>query len=503
MKRVVVVGGGISGLATALHLRDRAAEVAGGLEVVVLEAADRPGGNIRTDRAEGYTIEAGPNGFLDNVPATLELVRRLGLEGQLQRADETAARRFLYRKGRLHLLPSGALSFLRSPVLSPGGRLRVLAEPFARPRPPGAEESVYAFAARRIGPEAASVLVDAMVSGVFAGNVHELSLRSAFPKMAAMEDQHGGLVRAMVSRMGERRAARKEARARADRGEDVAELTRAGGPAGPGGTLTSFTRGLDTLVDGLAAAVGDSLRLRSPVRGVRRTAEELVPPDAAAGALWPERVSRPWTVELASGDEVHADAVVVAAPSPHAAPLLQPLDPVLGMTVAEIHTAGLAVVALGYRAEDARDVHGFGFLVPRGAGPRILGCLWDSSIFPGRAPDGEVLVRVMIGGAHDPSAVAEEESTLVARVRRDLETTMGLVADPVLTRVYRWPLGIAQYRLGHQDRLDRIHARLRENPGLWVAGSSFYGISMNACFERAPVQAAEILEFLQGSSLPA
>jgi protoporphyrinogen/coproporphyrinogen III oxidase len=496
MKRVVIVGGGITGLATALHLRDGAAERSRELEVVVLEAADRPGGNIRTHRTEGYTIEAGPNGFLDNVPATLDLVRRLGLEGQLQRADESAARRYLFRNGRLHLLPAGALSFLRNPVLSLRGRLRVLGEPFARPRPAGADESVYDFAARRIGPEAASVLVDAMVSGVFAGNVHELSLRSAFPKMAQMEAEHGGLVKAMVARMGRRRAAKKEARARTERGEDVGELTRAGGPAGPGGTLTSFAAGLDTLVDGLAAAAGDSLRLRSPVRGLRRTAEELVPPDAVGGAVRPATTARPWTVELATGDEIQADAVVLAVPSPHAAPLLQPLDPVLGMTVAEIPTAGLAVVALGYRAEDVPDVHGFGFLVPRGMGPRILGCLWDSSIFPGRAPEGRVLMRVMIGGAHDPSAVTQAEPALLDRVRRDLQTTMGLVAEPVLTRVFRWPLGIAQYRLGHQERLDRIHDRLREHPGLWVAGSSFYGISMNACFERAPSQAEEIVEFL-------
>jgi protoporphyrinogen/coproporphyrinogen III oxidase len=496
MKRVAIVGGGISGLATALHLRDGAARQSHDVEVLVLEAADGPGGNIHTQRTDGYTIEGGPNGFLDNVPATLELVRRLGLDSQLQRADESAARRYLFRNGRLHLLPSGAFSFLRSPVLSRRGRLRVLGEPFARPRPAGADESVYDFAARRIGPEAASVLVDAMVSGVFAGNVHELSLRSAFPKMAQMEDEHGGLVRAMVARMGRRRAARKEARAQAQRGEDVAELTRAGGPAGPGGTLTSFAGGLDTLVHGLAAAVADSLRVRSPVRGLRRTPEELLPPDAVGGAMRPATTWRPWTVELASGDEIQADAVVVAVPSPHAAPLLQPLDPVLGLTVAEIRTAGLAVVALGYRAEDIPDVHGFGFLVPRGTGPRILGCLWDSSIFPGRAPEGRVLMRVMIGGAHDPSAVAQEESALLDRVRRDLQTTMGLVAEPGLTHVFRWPMGIAQYQLGHQERLGRIHERLRDHPGLWVAGSSFYGISMNACFERAPVQAAEILEFL-------
>jgi protoporphyrinogen/coproporphyrinogen III oxidase len=497
MKRVVIVGGGITGLATALHLQDRARAVDGGLEVVVLEAGDRPGGNVRTDRVDGFTIEQGPNGFLDNAPATLDLVRRLGLESELQRAEESAARRFLYRFGRLHLLPSGPLSFLRSRVLSPGGRLRVFGEPFVAPKRDGVDESVFDFAARRIGPEAAAVLVDAMVSGVFAGNVHELSLRSAFPKMARMEEDHGGLVRAMVAGMRGKRRVAREARERQARGEDVAHLTRPGGPAGPGGTLTSFRDGLDRLVEALASVVADS-RIRSRVASLRRAGggapglgvieARLLPPDA-----------RPWTVDLASGEALDADAVVLAVPSTRAAPLLEPLDPALASAVAAIRTSSLAVVALGFHSTDVPDVHGFGFLVPRGTGPRILGCLWDSSIFPGRAPAGHVLVRVMIGGAHDPAAVGESDDSLLEQVHRDLATTMGLRADPVLQRIYRWPLGIAQYHVGHRDRLDRIHARLREYPGLWVAGSSFYGVAMNACFEKAPSQADEIIEFLAAS----
>lgn len=497
MKRVVIVGGGISGLATALHLRDRAGEVADGLEVVVLEAADAAGGNIRTDRVDGFTIEQGPNGFLDNVPATLDLVRRIGLAGRLEPADERAARRFLYRNGRLHLLPMGAISFLRSPVLSLRGRLRVFREPFASPRPEDVDESIYAFAARRIGPEAATVLVDAMVSGVFAGNVHQLSLRSAFPKMARMEDEHGGLVRAMVAGMKAKSAAKRKARRRRARGEDVGHLTRPGGPAGPGGTLTSFDRGMDTLVDGLADAVGDSLRLRHPVRAIRPAGDARPLADPVDPHLRHDH-ARPWVVQLASGGEMDADAVVLAIPAPHAASLLQPLDPALGMALGEIQTAGLAVVALGYRADDLTALDGFGFLVPRGTGPRILGCLWDSSIFPGRAPEGRRLIRVMIGGAHDPEAVAIPDADLLARARSDLGLTMALRAEPVLTRIYRWPLGIAQYHIGHQHRLDRIHARLRDHPGLWVAGSSFYGISMNACFEKAPLHAAGILKQLRG-----
>ena len=183
VRRVVIVGGGISGLTTALHLQDRAAEVDGGVDVIVLEASSLPGGNIQTDRVEGFTMERGPNGYLDNVPTTPALVRRLGIEDQVQRSDEAAANRYLFRDGRLHLLPSGPLGFIKSPVLSVPGRLRVIGEPFARPKPRGVDETIFDFAARRIGTEAASVLIDAMVSGVFAGNVKELSLAASFPLM--------------------------------------------------------------------------------------------------------------------------------------------------------------------------------------------------------------------------------------------------------------------------------------------------------------------------------
>jgi oxygen-dependent protoporphyrinogen oxidase len=477
VKRVVVVGGGIGGLTTALHLKDRSSEVPEGLEVLVLEASDSPGGNIRTDRIRGFTIERGPNGYLDNAPRTGALVRRLGLGDRVQEADPSAAKRFLFRDGRLHLLPSGPLGFLSSPVLSLPGRLRVFGEPFARPRAADLDESIYEFGSRRIGEEAVTILIDAMVSGVFAGNIHELSLASAFPKMAQMEAEHGGLVKAMLARMWERKAARKAVAARKARGEDVEDLIQPGGPAGPGGTLTSFREGLDTLPKAIAVELGSAIRYGVEVVEIRKGNE--------------------WHLLTRSGEVVPADAVVVAVPSPRAAPLLATLDPGLGDVLLGIPTAGLAVVAV---ALDAGEVgggpDGFGFLVPRGQGPRILGCLWDSSTFPGRAPVGTVLLRTMIGGAHDPGAVDESEEELVAGVRHDLGVAMGLTAEPLFTRVYRWPLGIGQYTVGHQNRLDRIHAALERSPGLWVAGSSFYGISMNACIERAGEQASEILSFL-------
>lgn len=479
MARLVVVGGGITGLTTALKVRDLAEERGRRVQVTLLEASERLGGNIRSERERGFTMEWGPNGYLDNVPETPALVRRLGLEERVQRADESAARRYLYRDGRLHLLPTGPLGFLTSPVLSLPGRLRVFWEPFAPGRPEGERETIYEFASRRIGDEAARVLIDAMVSGVYAGDIHTLSLKSTFPKMFAMESEYGGLVRAMLARMKQRRAAKKRVAELRAQGEQVEELVRPGGPAGPGGTLTSFTGGLEVWIEGLADELEGCWQVSSPVTAVR----------AAPGGAG----SR-YLVEVAGDRILPADGVVMTVPAPKAAPPLRSLDRALAGEIDTLPTASLVVVALGYEEADLDGApDGFGFLVPRQEGIRMLGCLWDSSIFPGRAPEGKVLLRVMIGGAHDPDAVALPEQQLLEIVRSELARTMGIQAEPVLTRVFRHPLGIGQYPLGHPERLDRIHGHLERYPGLFVAGSSYYGVSMNACIQKASEQAPEIL----------
>ena len=475
--RIVVVGGGIAGLATAVQLEKLASERGLDVDLTVVEGADRLGGNIRTDHVDGYTVENGPNGFLDNVEATPALVEHLGLGDQLVPANESAAVRYLYRKGALRRLPAGPISFLRSPVLSVPGRLRLFLEPFisSAAARDGGDETIYDFASRRIGDEAARVLVGSMVSGVFAGDIEHLSLPAAFPRMRAMEAEHGSLVRAMVSKMLARRAAKMAAA----RGQDVSDDTRPGGPAGPGGTLTSFAGGMDDLVQAAAS------KLRYPPKTRWRVAEL----SKAEGG---------WTLRSASGENLRAHQVVLTLPSRHAAKLLEPVDARLAELTSEVGTAPIVVVALGFDPSNlGRPLDGFGFLVPRGEGPRILGCLWDSSIFPGhRAPEGKALIRAMIGGAHDPEICDLSDDEIVAVVRRDLATTLGLPqhAEPELLQVYRYPAGISQYEVGHLARLDAMHQRLEHFPSLWLGGSSYYGVAMNSCIAKAQEQAAEILD---------
>lgn len=468
---IAVVGAGISGLTITYELIQRAGRFPRGVEVLCLEAAERPGGNIRTERAEGFVCEWGPTGFLDSSPATLELARRLGLQDRLLAAGPAAEDRFVFRRGRLRQVPLTPLSFLRSRVLSPWGKLRLLAEPFARgPRGDG-DESVFHFAARRIGREAASVLVDAMVSGVYAGNARRLSLDATFPGMRRMEAVHGSLFRAMLAR-------RREARAAGTR-------RPAGGPAGPGGRLTSFRGGLQELIDGLAGAVGGRLRTRCPVRAVS------------------DMGRRGFRVHLGEGAPLEADAVILACPAWNASALVQSMDAALADVLDEIPSAPLVVVHFGYHLGALGEAPGgFGFLVPRGQGPRILGTLWISSIFEGRAPAGRVLMTSMIGGAHDPAAPGLPDDALVRTVREDLRRVMGIVAAPYFIRVMRHPRGIPQYTLGHRGRLDRIRAALERRPGLHVAGNSYAGISVNACIEEAPTVADAVLEEIAEESVP-
>lgn len=454
--RVVVAGGGISGLATAFRIRslrpDRPPEV------IVLESSDRPGGKIRTDSDGGCVRERGPNGFLDNVPETLDLVRELGLDSRLRRASERAAARFLFRGPGLWKLPSSQAEFVWSRLLSVRAKMRILWEPFAK-GPPEGDESVFDFARRRIGEEPARILVDALVAGVFAGKATELSLRSAFPAMHAMEREHGSLIRAMLAK---RRAAKKEGGG-------------AGSPFGPGGTLTTFDGGMQVLTDALAARLGPAVRTGKRAMEVRR-----------------ERGR--WLVQTADGERFPCDAVVSAVPAPDAAFLLQKGDPRFRDALAAIPVAPVVVVSLRYpEAAAPKAKAGFGFLVPSGEKPRVLGVLWDSTVFEGRAPAGEVLVRAMLGGARSPELADLAEPDILALVKEDLRLTMAIEAEPTETRIYRWMQGIPQYTVGHQERLDRIEAIRTDHPGLHLTGNSFRGVATNLCVMDAVATAMSVV----------
>jgi oxygen-dependent protoporphyrinogen oxidase len=451
--QVAVVGGGISGLALGFHLLHR------GVDVHVLEARERAGGNIRSDSRSGYLCEWGPNGWLDNERATARLVAALGLEAQVVRASAAASRRWIVRDGVLRALPAKPPQLLGSDILSWRGKLRLLLE-WAQPaRRDDADESVFDFAARRIGREAAEVLVDAMVTGVYAGDSRRLSLAGAFPRMRDMEQRYGGLFKAMRALRRERRAAGHAA---------------GGGPMGPGGTLTSFTHGMEALVQALAARLGERLHLGAACEGLSRSAST-------------------WRLAVAGGAGVEAEQVVLASPAWHAATLLRDLDAELANTVAAIPSAPVAVVCMGFPAAALAHVErGFGFLVPGREKLPILGTLFDSWVFPNRAGDDRVLLRAMLGGARDPGAVEATDATLVERSLSALRQLIALRAEPDMVFVVRHARGIPQYPVGHADTLRRIDAALERHPGLHLTGNSYRGIAMNACIKEAEAVAERL-----------
>lgn len=453
---LVVLGAGISGLAVAYEV----SRLRPDWTVTVLEKDEVPGGTMRSDRIAGCLCEWGPNGFLTNVPHTWDFAHELGLADRLAVADHRAERRFLFVGGRLQEVHPHPVKFLRSGLLSARGKARLLLEPFVPAKRDGADESVFSFAARRIGSEAAARLVDAMVTGIHAGDSRELSLRATFPKMVGMEETYGGLVKAMIAL---KRARRK------------AGAASGGGPAGPGGRLVSFDEGMQVLVDRLALGV-PGLRVSAPVSAVRRE-------------------HGGYRVELAGGNAVRAPRVVVAAPAPAAAALLGDDFPAAAGPIASIDYAGIAVVCLVYRREQvAHTLDGFGFLVPRGESPRLLGCIWVGSIFPGHAASGRVVLRAMVGGARDPEGAALPEGRLVDGVRKDLSAILGgLDGPPEEAVVYRHAKGIPQYRLGHLDRVAAIESALGGEPGLHVAGNAYRGIGVNDCVREARALAERLV----------
>ncbi|MEP0775596.1 MAG: protoporphyrinogen oxidase, partial [Acidobacteriota bacterium] len=457
---LAVVGAGVSGLTLAFWLTHRARR-----DVVVLEQAPRPGGKLQTEWLDGYCCEWGPQGFLDSGQDTLRLVRELGLEADLRRADGAAGDRFILRDGRLRRVPLSPLEFLRSDVLSLTGRLRVLLEPF-QPRARAGDESVFAFACRRIGREAAEVLVDAMVTGVFAGDARQLSLPATFPRMRDMESTHGSLFWAMLAlrRQRTRQAAAEE------------EATPAGGPAGPAGTLATLRLGMQQLTDALAAALGPRLRLACPVTTVQRR----------AGGF---------TVHLAGGEPLHARHLALAVPPGAAAALLRDvLDPAALAALREIPSIPIAVVMTGY--SDARPfrhpVRGFGFLVPARERRRILGTIFCSSTFPGQAPGGKTLLRTLVGGARHPQLAHLPDADLLSLVRQELDTCLGGDPQPEMVHIVRHDEAIPQYTLGHASRVAAVQRGAAAVPGLYLLGNGYGGVAVNACVTEATQLAARL-----------
>lgn len=445
MRRVIVVGGGIWGLTCARRLASLTPA-----DVVVLERAGRVGGVIESASEAGYLVERGPNAFPDANPVTLELARELGLGDRLVEASEAAGRnRFLMLGGRLKMLPNSLPSFLGSDLLSWVAKAELVAERFKPRRRRLDDESIDAFARRRGGREIAATLADAFVTGVLAGDPKLLSVQASFPRLAGFERDHGSLTAGL--------AAAREQR----------------GPATARAKTWSLTGGLSSLTDALAASLPTP-----PVTGVevRRVV----------------RAGQGWRVE-AEGGSWDADAVVLACPAYRQAEILAGLDAGLAEMVSGIAYNRIAVVALGYRREDVpHSLDGFGYLSRQRERRDVLGAQWCSSIFPGRAPAGHVLMRALCGGWHRGDVVGLPDDELVTAVRGEMARAVGVKVAPRFVSVTRWPRAIPQYFVGHLDRVAAIEARASRHAGLHLGGSAYRGVAINDCVEQAGKMARRV-----------
>jgi oxygen-dependent protoporphyrinogen oxidase len=469
MKKVIIIGGGISGLATAWLLREKALKAGIELDLTLLEKEGRPGGKIRSIREEGYLCEWGPNGFLDSKPQTLDLCSAIGVADKLHRSNDNARKRFIYSGGELHRLPENGPSFLKSRLISWPGKLRLALEPtpFISKAPQGVDETLADFGRRRLGAEALDKLIAPMVSGIFAGDPETMSLVSCFPRIAELEREYGGLIRAMIM------LAKKKKREQAA-GKVVSSA------AGPGGVLTSFREGIQYLTDALTASLG-----------------EVVKPGKEVQRVNPGK-SVPWRVACGDGSEYEADSVIIASPAYAAAGMLSAHDDGVSAVLAQIPYASMTVVCFGYEREQvSHPLDGFGYLIPKKEGRSILGTLWDSSMFENRAPLGKVLLRSMMGGACFPGHVKLSDDEVVLRVRRDLQDVMGISAEPSFIRIFRHPRAIPQYTVGHAVKLKALEERLTALPGLVLTGNSYRGIGLNDCVAAAQRASDEVLANLR------
>lgn len=460
-RRIVVIGGGISGLAAA----HRALELNPNIQLTLVEASDRLGGVIRTTREQGYLLEHAADSFITNMPWAIQLCKRLGLEGELIETDRRSRKAMVVHRGNLHPVPEGFMlmapsrmwPLLTSPLLSMRGKLRVLGETFVKARRDPDDESLASFARRRLGNEAFERLVQPLVGGIYTADAERLSMAAAMPRFVAMEKQHGSLIKALL-----RQRKTKSGAGEAD-------------SAGPRYSLFMTLRdGLGRLIDVLAGKLSpEQVRLNTLVSAIGRHGDA-------------------WQVRIAGREApLECDAVIVATSAPVAARLLNPIDHLLAEELSSIEYAGTVIALAGYRREQiANPLDGFGCVVPEVEGRQVLSISYSSQKFAGRAPPGRVLLRVFLGGAKRPELLAAEESAIGGIVTQELGELLGARGQPELLRIVRWPATMPQYHVGHVERVARIEERVSQLPGLQLAGNAYHGVGLPQCV-RGGEQAAE------------
>lgn len=459
-KDVVVIGAGISGLAAAYELQQKAKLAGFRLNVTVLESRSRIGGAFWTDHVDGFVCEGGADSFITNKPWALQLCHRLGLANELMGTDETFRRSFVLRKGRLMPVPEGfvlmapnrAWPVLATPILSWKAKLRMMLEPFVPRRRETGDESLASFVRRRLGSEVLERLVQPLVGGIYTANPDELSLQSTMPQFIEMEQQHGSLLRASLFN----RSGKKEI----DKASSGARY----------GLFVTLKNGMGRLAEKLAAELpAGSVRLNTAVSGLSR--------DQQTGK---------WQVELAGGERLSADGVVLATEAHASARLVEGFDSKLAGHLRSIPYASSAIALVGFdRSQVSHPLDGFGLVVPASENRRILAISFTSVKLPGRAPAGKVLLRVFVGGAMQADLYDLSDEEIRRIVLEETASILGTTGEPCLYQLARHTRAMPQYTLGHQARVKQIEQDMTRHPGLVLASNALYGVGVPDCVRTA------------------
>ena len=462
MNKIAIIGGGISGLATAFTLEK--ARISGGpLEYQVFEASPHFGGVLRTENVEGCVVEAGPDSFLTEKRWASDFCRVLGLGGQLVSSNDAARKTYIYVNGRLLPLPDG-LAFMVptkiwpmifSPLFSMNTKLKMAREWFFSRQEPKEDESVADFIGRHYGPEMVDRLADPLLSGVYGGSASQLSVRSVLPRFVEMEAKYGSLGKGMI-------AARRKM------------------PANPSlPVFTSLKDGMQQMTDALIAKIpASSLRVNTRIESVQFR-------------------DRQWTVRSEAGDK-NFDGVVLAVPAHAAASMLKECSQQLAIALGEIPYSSSITVAMGFRRNDLKAIPpGFGLLIPRSENKRVMAVTFVHQKFPFRTPENLGLIRCFLGCSQDEQIFQLDESGIQKIVRDELRQILGLHAEPQFTRVFKWPKTMAQYTVGHKRRIERIQQLTSQLPKFALAGNAYSGIGVPDCIRSGQNAAKQILDTLQ------